>query len=453
MSRSAACLASMPAFLLALAVLAVSASACEGGGGGPELTSLSAKLSGEGKEGEELTVLDGAKIKDKATLSGKNASKATGKVTYKIYSDKECKTLVTTAGEVTVSGESIPASSEEELEGGHTYYWQAHYGGDANNAESTSPCTNILTVKPVMCTLPFCEPTITPGVQLNISMIGYCTAGPIMTKGIERYLLTAGHCLGKGMATGTKMITQIVQSAYPAMPAKEMEIGHTVTYNYSKTFDIAEVKIENTKWLPEVDPAVLVEWLDPPNVTSVLGHAANKLNETTCLTGAKSGTIHCGAVLATGVTELGVENLIETSADGAVGDSGAPEFAPVIGGVEIQGVYVAGGSGKTLRGSGSLKIKTKVIKGVPEGEKACNTIDEMKTRWSTVLIEGLDIPPETKVEKCAEEEPGGSAAVTMSEEAAATGKVNFTVGYSGVGLYEPLSRAEEAFPFQVLLQK
>ncbi len=148
MSRGITCLLSALIFLAALAVIAVSATACEGGGGGGgELTTLSTKLSGESKEGEELTVLEGSKVKDKATLSGKNASKATGKVTYKVYSDKECKTPVTTAGEVTVSGESVPASSEESLEAGKTYYWQAHYGGDAKNAESTSACTEILKVK------------------------------------------------------------------------------------------------------------------------------------------------------------------------------------------------------------------------------------------------------------------------------------------------------------------
>jgi hypothetical protein len=119
----------------------------EGGGGGAEATSLSTALSGEGKEGETITVLEGSKVKDKATLKGKNASTATGKVTYKVYSDNTCKTLVTSAGEVTVSGESIPASSEAELEGGASYYWQAHYSGDSKNAESKSECTEISTVR------------------------------------------------------------------------------------------------------------------------------------------------------------------------------------------------------------------------------------------------------------------------------------------------------------------
>ena len=148
MRRGRLLCAQLLAFAFALGSLAATATACEGGGGGGgELTSLSTKLSGGGKEGETITVLEGTKVKDKATLTGKNASKATGKVTYKVYSENTCKTLVASAGEVAVSGEAVPASNEEELEAGKTYYWQAHYGGDANNAESTSPCTEILNVQ------------------------------------------------------------------------------------------------------------------------------------------------------------------------------------------------------------------------------------------------------------------------------------------------------------------
>jgi hypothetical protein len=106
------------AFVFALGVFAVNATACEGGGSeGAELTSLATKLSGVGKEGESITVSEGTKVTDKATLSGKNASKATGKVAYKVYSGKECKTLVASAGEVTVSGESVPAPRSKYVEG------------------------------------------------------------------------------------------------------------------------------------------------------------------------------------------------------------------------------------------------------------------------------------------------------------------------------------------------
>ncbi len=76
-------------------------------------------------------MVEGSGVKDAATLHGENASSATGTVNT-TYSDDECKTLVKAAGEVTVSGTSVPASSEETLSAG-TYYWQASYSGDTHN--------------------------------------------------------------------------------------------------------------------------------------------------------------------------------------------------------------------------------------------------------------------------------------------------------------------------------
>jgi hypothetical protein len=111
-------------------------------------TSLSTSLKGGGKEGAEITVAEGSKVKDTATLSGENASKAGGTLTYKVYKDKECKELVTEAGKVTVKEGKVPDSEEKELEAGAVYYWQAEYGGDEMNKASTSTCSKeVLTVK------------------------------------------------------------------------------------------------------------------------------------------------------------------------------------------------------------------------------------------------------------------------------------------------------------------
>jgi hypothetical protein len=100
---------------------------------------LTTSLSGEGEAGEQLEVVEGAGISDKARLHGENAGKATGTVKYALYSDGACKSLVTKAGEVKVSGESVPSSSDEKLTQG-TYYWQAGYSGDANNPAYTTVC-------------------------------------------------------------------------------------------------------------------------------------------------------------------------------------------------------------------------------------------------------------------------------------------------------------------------
>jgi hypothetical protein len=110
-------------------------------------TSLSTSLSGESKSGESITVLEGSKVKDQATLSGTNHATATGKVAYKVYSDSECKELATAAGEVTVSGGEVPASEEKILTAGAVYYWQASYEGDSLHQSSTSACTEKSTVK------------------------------------------------------------------------------------------------------------------------------------------------------------------------------------------------------------------------------------------------------------------------------------------------------------------
>lgn len=81
-------------------------------GGTKEPTTLSTTLSGEGKEGGEITINEGSKAKDKATLAGKNAGEATGKVKYNVYSDNKCEHLVTGAGEVNVTAGSVPSSNE-----------------------------------------------------------------------------------------------------------------------------------------------------------------------------------------------------------------------------------------------------------------------------------------------------------------------------------------------------
>jgi len=147
MSRARVIVPGMFAFLLALGAMAVSATACGSGGGGAEPTTLTTTLAGESKEGETITVLEGSKVKDKATLSGKNASTATGKVKYDVYPESGCKGTVKAAGEVTVSGTSVPASTEETLTGGASYYWQTTYSGDSKNSGSTSSCTEISTIK------------------------------------------------------------------------------------------------------------------------------------------------------------------------------------------------------------------------------------------------------------------------------------------------------------------
>lgn len=564
MSRGIAILTSSIAVLCVLAAIASPAEACEGK---CEPTTLSTKLSEakEGKESEELTVLEGAKVKDKAKLSGKNAAKATGKVIYRVYSEKECKTLVTVAGEVTVSGESVPASTEKEFEGGKTYFWQAHYGGDSNNGESTSPCTEVLKVKArtslttelsgggeegdeitvyegakakdkatlsgtnsssaggkavykvysesgcktlvteagevtvssgvvpasseeelkagaayywqatykgdslhqestsscnavlnvVTCsTYPYCEPTITPGVEVT-NTVGTttkaCTAGPIMKSGTELFLLTAGHCIGS--STGTETITRKVESAYPSAPATKKSIGEKVTFNFTDNYDIAEVKIENASWLLPGGgaPPLVVEWETTPKLASVVGEAASLPREEVCMTGARS-RLQCGEVLQTGVTKEGVKNLVETSIKAVQGDSGAPVLVRIEGGdVQVQGVLVTGEGEDVIKEPATTTNGSDQITGFPNGKEACEIIAEMKTKWVPgPAVEGSGIPAGTKVTEC--KEVGATATIKMSAAATLTGVRTITIGYRNLSSYEPMSQIKAVFTGQTLLE-
>jgi hypothetical protein len=110
-------------------------------------TTLSTSLSGGGSKGTSITVPSGTAVTDAATLSGANASSATGTVTYNVYSDSSCSTLVNagTPEPITTPG-TLPASSAVTLSSPGTFYWQAAYSGDTNNDAATSACGEVETV-------------------------------------------------------------------------------------------------------------------------------------------------------------------------------------------------------------------------------------------------------------------------------------------------------------------
>jgi hypothetical protein len=173
--------------LLALAVMAISAAAA----GCP--TTVTTTLSGESKEGEAITVIEGAGVKDQASLSGFNSGKAGGTLTYSVYSDKECKTLVAKAGEVTVTGGKAPASSEEKLSAG-TYYWQASYKGDEGNQAGSSTCGKEVS-------------TVKATTSLSTTLSGESNEGGTITvlegSGIEDQATLSGTNAGKAGGTLT----------------------------------------------------------------------------------------------------------------------------------------------------------------------------------------------------------------------------------------------------------
>ena len=108
---------------------------------GGALSTTSTSLSGGGQSGASISVPENTAVSDTATLSGTNASTATGTVTYSVYSDSGCTTAVSsgTAQSITTPG-TLPASSPVTLSTPGTYYWQASYSGDSANTASMSTC-------------------------------------------------------------------------------------------------------------------------------------------------------------------------------------------------------------------------------------------------------------------------------------------------------------------------
>lgn len=118
-------------------------------------TTLATSLSGGGKSGAAISVTAGTAVTDSATLTGTAASGATGTVTYNVYADRACQTLVKagTAQKITTAG-VLPPSAAVTFSTTGTYYWQAAYSGDTSNAASTSPCgSEAETVTPAPTTL------------------------------------------------------------------------------------------------------------------------------------------------------------------------------------------------------------------------------------------------------------------------------------------------------------
>jgi uncharacterized repeat protein (TIGR01451 family) len=100
-------------------------------------TALNTNAGGPYTIGADGTVA----LSDVATLTGGTPT-ATGTITFKLYSDDDCKTQVGSNVTVTVNGASnkdYPSPSIIVSAAG-TYHWVATYSGDANNAGTTTQC-------------------------------------------------------------------------------------------------------------------------------------------------------------------------------------------------------------------------------------------------------------------------------------------------------------------------
>jgi hypothetical protein len=85
------------------------------------------------------SVTIGEAISDTATLSNAT-SDATGVITFTLYSDASCSTLVTTLTNSNVAGNGDYNSGNFTPTAVGTYYWIASYSGDAKNLPASTSC-------------------------------------------------------------------------------------------------------------------------------------------------------------------------------------------------------------------------------------------------------------------------------------------------------------------------
>jgi len=121
----------------------------------PAATAVTTTLSDGTNSGTALTEPENTPVTDSASLTGDNATTATGTVTYTVYSDSACTTAVNTGTPETITTPgTLPASAAVSLSAIGTYYWQASYSGDSANAPSASTCgSETETVTPATTTV------------------------------------------------------------------------------------------------------------------------------------------------------------------------------------------------------------------------------------------------------------------------------------------------------------
>jgi len=111
----------------------------------------------------------GDKVHDTAALTGATST-AGGTVKYTVYTDSACTLVAQDGGTVAVTNGSVPDSNTISFDSVGTWYWQAVYSGDANNAGAISSCrSEILVIDPTPfesfageTATPSLDPTSTP---------------------------------------------------------------------------------------------------------------------------------------------------------------------------------------------------------------------------------------------------------------------------------------------------
>ncbi|CAN5674136.1 hypothetical protein BH09CHL1_BH09CHL1_06530 [soil metagenome] len=164
-----------------------------------------------------------------ATLSGASAT-AGGTLTYRVYTDGTCTTLLTAVdnpSDVSVSNHVVPVSAAIVFDRSGTYYWRATYSGDdANNGAMSTCASQVVSKSTPILTLSLNPSPITVGASTTGT--GLLTSITSVANGTMQYTVYSnGSCstqlipakvsttaVAGGIATNSEPFTLMAAGTY-----------------------------------------------------------------------------------------------------------------------------------------------------------------------------------------------------------------------------------------------
>jgi len=268
----------------------------------------------------------------------------------------------------------------------------------------------------------WCEITITSGVRIVRPSKAWCTAGPILIKGTQTFVLTAGHCVKNGENTQGEVWKSEYPNPEPPHTMATKLLGTVATFQETKEYDSAEIKVASpgeagwfSRILPTPVPAYMAEWgnwrgwhgnphegeplsslATAPGLQfeskAVSGESLPVKGYADCHEGATSGE-QCGEVRMENVVipkpnanTIETENLVEDTACSEGGDSGGPYFyyAPPGWAIYMEGTEVGGAKGKcTNMGTGGTATPNffepmKTLLKLYKGQRLLTTANQLR---------------------------------------------------------------------------
>jgi hypothetical protein len=162
------------------------------------------------------TETTGASFHDTATVTRASGIPPTGTVTYRFFTNGDCRSPASTTQTVTPAGGLVPNSASTGPLGAGSYSFQATYSGDDHYLGSTSPCEPFTVSKGTSSTATVVHDAATKAPWTNTETTGASAfdtatvtgvAGVVPTGTVTYTLFNNDACTGTGSPAGTVTLT------------------------------------------------------------------------------------------------------------------------------------------------------------------------------------------------------------------------------------------------------